>query len=293
MDMQQREREMRRRREQERRRGQKRTAQKQKNKKKAGKALWICMLCLLLAGGLIVSAYTFLFPVKTVLVEGNSRYTTEQIIEASGIVQGDNLLALDPREIGNTVRMSCPYIHSVSLQRKLPSTVVLGVTEGAPVLSFLVAGEYYLVNDRYELMEINSLPMGGTVVHGVAVTSNGIGKGITVEQPEMKTLLDSIRGELTKYGVTQITQMDLRDGNNIRFLFADCHVWELGNDKKLGYKIEFGAQISKKESGTGIVNLTGLDTGKNGYFTQKVLGDFVPMEQVTPTDIAEESEKTP
>ncbi|MBR3844365.1 MAG: FtsQ-type POTRA domain-containing protein, partial [Clostridia bacterium] len=246
--------------------------------------LWLFMLCLVLVGALVVSAYTFMFPVKTLTVEGNSRYTTEEIIAASGIVAGDNLLALDPDEIENRVRLSCPYVHGVSLQRKLPTQVVLTVTEGAPELSFLMDGEYYLVNDRYELMELNAQPMGGTVVHGLTVTNNGVGKPVMLEPNEIKTLLDSLVNELTKQGITQITQIDLRDDNNIRMLFADRHIWELGNREKLSYKIEFGAQISKRETGTGVVNLVGLNTGKNGYFSQKVVGEFVPAEQVTPTD---------
>ncbi len=285
MDMERREREMKSRREQERRRAKTRTAKKQKSKKRAGKGLWLFMLCLILVGALVVSAYTFLFPVKTLSVEGNSRYTTEEIISASGIQTGDNLLALDPEEIENNIRLSCPYIHKVALQRKLPTRAVLTITEGTPVLSFLVGSEYYLVNDRYELMEINVQPMGGAVVHGFTVSSNGVGKAVSVEPNQLKTVLDTLVSELSKQGVTQITQMDLRDTNDIRLLFADRHIWELGSMEKLSYKIEFGAQISKQETGTGIVNLKGLNSGKNGYFSQKVLGDFVPVEQVTPTDV--------
>ncbi len=288
MDMERHEREMRTRREQERRRAKTRTAKKQKAKTKRGKGLWMVMLCLVLAGALLVSAYTFLFPVKTVTVEGNSRYTAEEIIAASGIETGDNLLGLNIEKIENNIRLACPYIHGVTLGRKLPTRVVLTVTEGAPVLAFYQQGEYYLVNGNYELMELNTQPMGGTVVHGLTVTSNGVGKGVDLEPKEMKTLLDSLVSEFSKQGVTQITQMDLRDVNNIRLLFADRHIWELGNAEKLSYKIEFGAQISKRETGTGVVNLSGLNTGKNGYFSQKVIGEFVALEQVTPTDIPTE-----
>ena len=284
MDRERREREMRNRREQERRRAKTRTAKKQKAKTKRSKGLWMVMLCLVLAGILAVSAYTFLFPVKTVSVEGNSRYTAEEIIAASGIETGDNLLGLNIEEIENNIRLACPYIHAVTLGRKLPTRAVLTVTEGTPVLAFYEQGEYYLVNGDYELMETNAQPMGGAVVHGLTVSSNGVGKTVGVEPKELKTVLDSLLAELTKQGVTQITQMDLRDVNDIRLLFADRHIWELGSVEKLSYKIEFGAQISKRETGTGVVNLKELNTGKNGYFTQKTIGEFVPWEQVTPTD---------
>ncbi len=288
MDMERREREMRHRREQERRRAKTRTSKKQKAKTKRGKGLWMFMLCLVLVGALVVSAYTFLFPVKTISVEGNSRYTAEEIIAACGIETGDNLLGLNIVEIENNIRLACPYIHAVTLGRKLPTRAVLTVTEGAPVLSFYQQGEYYLVNGEYELMEINTQPMGGAVVYGFTASSNGVGKAITAQPKELKTVLDSLLGELGKQGITQITQMDLRDLNNIRLLFADRHIWELGNTEKLSYKIEFGAQISKRENGTGVVNLSGLNTGKNGYFSQKVLGEFVPLEPVTATDIPAE-----
>lgn len=285
MENERREREMRNRRERERARAKTRTAKKQKAKAKKSKGLLVFMLCLVLVGALVVSAYTFLFPVKTITVEGNSRYTAQEIIDASGIQTGDNLLGLNSGEIENNVRISCPYIHGVTLGRKLPNRAVLTVTEGAPVLAFYQNGEYLLVNGRYELMEQNSSPMGGTVVHGFTAVSNGVGKEVSLQPTEVKTLLNSIVAALEKNGVTQITQMDLREVTNIRLLFADRHVWELGNAEKLDYKIEFGTQISKRESGTGVVNLKGLNTGKNGYFSQKVVGEFVPLEQVTPTDV--------
>lgn len=272
MDKERRMQEMKRRREQERRKGMKKSAKK----KRSRKALWLVMLALVLIGALVVGAYTVFFPVKTIAVNGNTQYTDEQIIKAGGIEMGDSLLALNPNDIEYAVRAACPYVHSVTVERKLPTKLILTVKEGPPVLSFYQNNQYFLVNNQYELMEQNEKPMGGMVVHGFTLTSNGVSKTVTLAPAEKTELLKTLVDQIGMQGITEITQIDLRDVNNIRLLFEDRHVWELGNAEKLDYKLKFGAEISGKEEDQGVVKLGGLNNGKDAYFAPGTVGEFVP-----------------
>lgn len=279
--MDRREQEMKRRREQERRRAQ----TKSMKKKRSQKVFWLVMLSLLLIGFLVLGAYTFFFPVKIITVEGNERYSTSDIINASGIATGDNLLSLNPEEIEISIRSACPYIHDVTIERKLPKQVIVRVVEGDPLLAFYQNGEYFLVNQEYELMEVNKASMGGTVIHGFTVTSNGPAKRLTIAPNENFGLLEELVAEIQKQEITGVTQIDLSNVNKIRLLYKNRHIWELGNAEKIDYKLKFGVEISGRQPDSGIVTLSDLNTGKNGYFTPASIGEFATLTVETPTDV--------
>ena len=69
--------------------------------------------------------------------------------------------------------------------------------------------------------------------------------------------------------------------------YKNLHIWNLGDESNLTYKLQFGKEISKREGNTGTVDLSSLDNGKNGYFKSEVLGDFVTNTDVTPTQVSE------
>lgn len=63
------------------------------------------------------------------MVTGNQRYTQEEIIAASGIQMGDNLYALNKVSIDRKIRTRLPYVGELSINRALPSTIRIDVTE--------------------------------------------------------------------------------------------------------------------------------------------------------------------
>ncbi|MGI5962814.1 MAG: cell division protein FtsQ/DivIB [Lawsonibacter sp.] len=87
------------------------------------------LLCILAVVVALTMGATVFFQVETVVVTGNSRYTQEQVIEASGIAIGDNLYHMNKFHAAQQIRESLPYIGEVSIRRSLPSTIVITVTE--------------------------------------------------------------------------------------------------------------------------------------------------------------------
>ena len=86
----------------------------------------LCAVAVVLA--LTVGATVF-FRVETVVVTGNSRYTQEEIVAVSGIEIEDNLYAMNKFQIQQQIREQLPYISEVSIQRSLPSTILIHVVE--------------------------------------------------------------------------------------------------------------------------------------------------------------------
>ena len=60
---------------------------------------------------------------------GNSRYTAQEVIDASGVQIGDNLFQMNKNQISQQILQRLPYVGEVSPQRGLPSTLTIQVTE--------------------------------------------------------------------------------------------------------------------------------------------------------------------
>ena len=72
---------------------------------------------------------TVFFQVETVAVTGNSRYSQEEIIKATGIQTGDNLFRMNKYQIAHQVLQGLPYVEELTIRRALPSTIVITVKE--------------------------------------------------------------------------------------------------------------------------------------------------------------------
>lgn len=86
----------------------------------------LCLLALVVA---LTAGATVFFRVEQVVVTGNSRYTQEEIVEVTGIQQGDNLYGWNKFAIAQRLRETLPYIGEVSIRRSLPNTVIITVVE--------------------------------------------------------------------------------------------------------------------------------------------------------------------
>ena len=103
-----------------------------KRKRKRGKGRLGPLFKLLCAGAVAVAltmGATVFFQVETVAVTGNSRYSQEEIIQATGIQTGDNLFRMNKFQIAHQVLQDLPYVEEITIRRSLPSTIVITVKE--------------------------------------------------------------------------------------------------------------------------------------------------------------------
>ena len=74
---------------------------------------------------LVIVALVFImsvfFKVSRIEVKGNSIYTADEVIKASGIETGDNLFFINGIAAGSRVAVKLPYVDSVQINRGLPN----------------------------------------------------------------------------------------------------------------------------------------------------------------------------
>jgi D-alanine-D-alanine ligase/cell division protein FtsQ len=84
------------------------------------------------------------FAVRQIEVGASTHVSSDEIRQVAGVAIGDRLLAVDPDAVATRVAMH-PWILSARVQRELPSTLVIDVTERRAVASALL-GALYLVD---------------------------------------------------------------------------------------------------------------------------------------------------
>lgn len=127
----------------EREEGRKRAAASKKRRRRALIAVLVSLLTILIIVFSMIMALLF-FKVETITVKGTvSIYSQDEIIAATSVAKQDNLLFLNKKKIEQSLVEKLPYIKTVKLEKKLPSTVIVNVTQTKNELCILSDGKYY------------------------------------------------------------------------------------------------------------------------------------------------------
>ena len=93
------------------------------------------LLIMLAIVAAVVFGVAIFFKVSTIEVQGNTVYSSEQIVEASQIQPGDNLLTVNKALAVGNIKAALPYVEDVSIARSLPDGIGASIEKRAvPVL---------------------------------------------------------------------------------------------------------------------------------------------------------------
>ena len=169
------------------------------------------VLSILIVAAAVVLACVVFFRVNSVTVEGNVRYTAEEIISASGIQIGDNLVALSRSRVSAAICTQLPYVENVSIRKALPDGVVLKVTERVAAASVESAEGRWLISAQGKLLELDNGTIQAVDVTGLTAVGPYPGGMIQVAEEEETTLryVKALLAELESHGwLGQCTAID-------------------------------------------------------------------------------------
>lgn len=102
----------------------------------------------------VVMGATVFFRVEEMVVAGNVRYAAQQIIDATGIVQGDNLFGMNKFETARQIRRKLPYVEGVNIRRGWPDTLIITVTECEAAARVTGERGQWLISKSGKLLEL-------------------------------------------------------------------------------------------------------------------------------------------
>ena len=215
-----------------------------------------------------------LFRVKTFTVEGGGMYTKEQIISASGIALGKNLLFADLEEAADSIEKMLPYTDEVKLTKKLPDEIIIrcGSTEKAFTIE-MTNGLYAVTDSNLKVLEITGdRPADTALIIGAVPYKAEIGEIAAFDAlqdgekkdefvDETLALLLEITGAIAENGTKEINLINVTERSDIYLIYQERIVLRLGGSSDLTSKLSLGNKVINSENNIdpfqfGTVNLS-------------------------------------
>ena len=199
---------------------------------------------------------TIFFRVKDVVVTGTERYTAWSVREASGIEEGESLLAFGKTKAAGRIMESLRYIKSVRIGITLPDTVNIYVQELEVVYGaqddtenwWLISSDGKVGEQTSESKVRETTVLKGFHLSNPVVGENAVARAADEEQESEAPVLitDQERMEAALAVITQLERneilgeaasVDVADPANIQLWYGDDYKVLLGDPDRMDEKI--------------------------------------------------------
>jgi len=206
--------------------------------RKARLKTWGIISAVVIVAGLLIFSLSGYFTVDSIEVHGNSRFTSEEIINIAHASPGKNLIYnLDKEEIVEYLENN-PYIKNAEVTRSFPSTLVITVEERKPLCALRYDDDYLIIDTEGVFLKKSNSEPKLTLVDGIVISKIEQGEKIEVKDQDtfdkaMKILTTMKKSDL------YFVELDMSDEDEIK-----AHVYE-----NLTVKMEYDQLIEVMENG--------------------------------------------
>lgn len=192
---------------------------------------------------IIIFGISVFFRITTINVQGAVKYTKESIIGNSGIKIGDNLILIDADAVAEKLKTNLPYLSDVEVDRIIPDTVNIIVTESQPIAVVSYNGTWWILDQKgrvLEKLDDNTAVRKKIEVQGISPTSIAIGRPLIVGDSEQTKLLylANVLSALQSAGIaSDVRSIDVSNIGNIKFDYAGRFTVILGTGEDADYKM--------------------------------------------------------
>lgn len=182
---------------------------RKKRRRRGGLGRLLRPLSVILAAVAVVAALTLFFKVENITVTGAGRYSAEEIIDASGVEIGDNLILLDRYRVARRIYTSLPYITDVRPKQEFPNTLNIEVTETKALAAIQGGGAYWLISGDGKILEAADGPAASEYLQitGVAAKEPAVSEDLVLPEdaPVSAQRLAELLAVLDEQGVLERT----------------------------------------------------------------------------------------
>ena len=216
------------------------------------------LIFLLICAARVLGMSVF-FRVAKIEVVGNSIYTAEEVVEASGIGTGDNLFFINRFSAASRIFSKLPYVDKAKVTRALPNRVTITIQESSAMAYVQADGGYWVLDQNCKLLKsvTESELTGLARVDGITPVEPKVGEVLNAGEADAPkvTYLAAILGQLlTRDMASKVTVIDLSDASNPGFTYDGRFTVRLGANENVEYK--FGmlqsavSQLTASDAGT-------------------------------------------
>jgi hypothetical protein len=255
-------------------------------------------MAVLIAAGIWFSV-TVLFKIDKFDLQGESRYTAEEIAGVFGHGPGDNMYGFSAANAQIRIEALLPYVEQVVIRRRLPSTLVFWVTEAVETFCLPRQGAFAVLSGRMKVLRIAAEePVGLLRIEGLSGLAVEVGRPLALEegvvQPPGPDASNSVSAEsesraaedtpgaaesfealapllesLAQAGFAEVSFVDVGDVLNLKFGWQGRVTVLLGPKSGLGEKLNAAQKLLRDEIGpdeTGTLDMSYHTATGNVYW---------------------------
>ncbi len=210
--------------------------------------------CIVLAIVLVILALslTVLFNVKTITVNPKSGiYSEAEILSASGIDIGDNIIRTDSENVCSRIEKNLPYILEATLTKKLSGEIIIGVKDTTAAIIIETAQGYAITDANGKVLEIiKEIPKDSKLL---LVKANNkptvaLGELLVLGDEEEKELYESLVQSLKDEGLfSKVSLIDIRNKASIVVEYQNRLRLLIGTSEELETKLKSAVEVIKTE----------------------------------------------
>lgn len=236
-----------------------------RRKKKNHSAMGFVVFIFAAAIFLLLSTTVF-FNVEHITVEGASNYTAEEIIEASGIKAGDNLVRTSTEKCGEQIENRLVYIEKAKVTRSFPNTMVINVEASVPAANFITDSYTLLISSKGKVLDkIQEQKAGLLNFVGTDPSPELIpGAQFKSEDEHKDAAVNKLMEYFGENDSEHITNVDVTDRSELSYTYDNRITVRLGSINDIDYKISFSEEIIRTKIGEkteGILTILSDSTG--------------------------------
>lgn len=259
------------------------TAVRRRKRRRRGKRTlhYILITFFLMAAGVALSMTVF-FKVDSITVVGSDKYPPDELIAASGIEKGQNLFRVNTGEVRDSLLKKYPYIDDVAVRLKLPHEIRLEVTQCVPAGALRSGDEFLIITRGGKVLErgLVFIPEDIPLIRGVE-TGNAQPGDMLAKDPEDLSytgvndalrMLEYLFKAVAETGFDDITNVDLTDPYNMKIVYENRLLLNLGTESELPAKLNFLKEMIENRlpsDAQGLIDASNM--GKSLIYTEMTL----------------------
>ena len=158
---------------------------------------------------------TSFFPVRGIVVEGQTRYSQQELIEKSGLYVGQSLMGVNKVHAHELLVQNFPYLETVDIGNASFDTLRIRVTETKVMAAVQVDQVWYIVGESNKALEQvgpNDVPENTLQVVGATVVGRTVGASLMDDRSlrVCRTLVAAAQ----QYNLQGMTAVDMTEKTN-------------------------------------------------------------------------------
>ena len=225
---------------------------------------------LVIIAAIILGSIVF-FRVNNVEVEGNERYTAEEIMAVADIEYGRNMFLFNKFDVIDDLLSRLPYVDTVTVRRDLPSTIRITVTESSVAAAVEDAERetWWLVNSKGKILERSATSGSYLQITGLNPYDPTVGEDLSVETEQrlsLEALLQLLPSLQDRELIDYAQYIDLSSASVVVMKYAERLTVRMNLSTDFDYNMRVLATVMEEyveeewsASDTGTLDLTNDD----------------------------------